>query len=56
MVPRLTERLMESSDEELIVMADLVGLTLSMNKDDIDLIHRRYRRVYRLQGQMIRRV
>lgn len=56
MVPRLTERLMESLEEEIMVMADLVGLYLPcIVRYEPHLILRRFKRAYLLQDLTIRR-
>jgi hypothetical protein len=54
MVPRFTERLMEASDEESMMMADLVRLCPELYEPS--LIQKRSRRVSPVQGLMIRRV
>jgi hypothetical protein len=55
MVPHLTERLVEASNEECMVMAEVVSLLLYYIMNLFSLISR-FKGVYPVQGRMILRV
>lgn len=55
MVPRLTERLLESSDEESMMMADLVRQTVPPMSNPF-FTRGRFKKVYLVRGLTIRKV